>query len=89
MYSISQNEGAHAPREGPNSYPEQQVEVIRQESPRIDRERFRLRQCGEAPDKIIPVLVIPENDLAVQPAAHHVVEDTGGSETRGGRHRKA
>jgi hypothetical protein len=58
------------------------VEVIRQEGPRVDREGGGLGQGGEPADKIIPVLVITKDDLAVQPSAHHVVQDTGGIEAR-------
>ena len=83
---VPREERPHAPRQGTSPRPDQQVEVIRQEGPRVDREGVRLGEGGKAADEIVPVLVIAEDDLPVQPSTHHVVEDPRGIEARAARH---
>ena len=83
---VTREEGAHAPGQWARFRADKQVKVIRQEGPGIHRERVGLDQCGQAADEVCPVLVIPEDDLPIQPPAHHVVEHPGGIEAGGARH---
>jgi hypothetical protein len=51
------------------------VKVIREENPSINNYRSRLGEAGQAPDKILAILVISENQLPVETPRHHVVQD--------------
>ena len=49
--------------------------MIRQDGQRVDRESVRLGQRAEATDEVVPVVVIVEKELAVEPPAHYMIED--------------
>ncbi len=55
---------------GRDSRPHQQMEVVA-EGPSVESEGLCLDEPGEAADEVVPVLVIPEEDLPIQPAPHH------------------
>ncbi len=54
--------------------PDQEVGVVRQARPGEDGEGARLRECGQAPDEVPPVGVVPEDGAALQAPHHHVME---------------
>ncbi len=62
------------------------MEVVVEQDPGVESNGLRLLEPAQAAHEVVPVLVIPEEDLPVQPAPHHVVEDAGGIETSGARH---
>ena len=60
--------------------------MIGKERPSVDGECTRLSKAGEAPDEIVLVVLIAEDDLPVQPSTHHVMEDPRSIEARGAWH---
>jgi hypothetical protein len=64
---VTRGEGAHAPGQWARLRADEHVKVIWEKSPSIHRERMGRGQCGQAVDEVAPVLVIPEDDLPVQP----------------------
>ncbi len=50
--------------------------MIRQDYPGLDGEDARFGQRVEAPDEVVLVVVSVEEELAVKPPAHHMIEDT-------------
>ena len=62
------------------------MEVIGKERPSVDGECTRLSKAGEAPDEIVLVVLIAEDDLPVQPSPHHMVEDPRGIKAGGAGH---
>ena len=60
--------------------------MIGKERPGVDGECTRLSEAGKAPDEIVLVVVIAEDDLPVQPSPHHMVEDPRSIEARAAWH---
>lgn len=61
------------------------MEVVQQESPGVDRERPGADPARDSAHEILPVLLIVEDNLAMQPPGHHVIKDPGGIEARAAR----
>ena len=74
---VSGEERPHGPREGAVACADQQVKMIREESPGVHTEPGVLDHGGEAATKVRPISVVPEDTLAVEPPHHHVVQDAG------------
>jgi hypothetical protein len=87
---VAAGEGAGVPREeAPHGAgqrtgagPREAVGMIREERPGKDAERLLLGELREARDNVGPVDVILENDPAFETPHHHMVEGSGGIETR-------
>jgi hypothetical protein len=72
---VAREEGAHAAGEGASARADQQVEVIREQSPGEDREGPSLGQPSQASDEVGPVDLIPKDDLPIESAHHHAVQE--------------
>jgi hypothetical protein len=83
---VSSEEAPHDAGQGAGSGPHQEVEVVRQECPGVDRERPGVGVTCDLPHEVLPILVIPEDDLAIHPPDHHVMKDPGGIQARTARH---
>jgi len=83
---VTSEQAPHAPRQGASACPDEEVKVIGEERPGIDSEGPGVGQGGEAANEVVAVLVIAEDDLAVQAPAHHVMENAGGIETGSAGH---
>ncbi len=51
------------------------LKMIPQDYPGLDGEGTGLGQRAEAPDEVVQVVVTVEEELAVEPPAHHTIED--------------
>jgi len=60
--------------------------MVRQEGPGEDLDPGGVQLPGEPAEEVLPVLVITEEDLPVQPSRHHMVEDPSWIEARGVGH---
>jgi len=78
---IAREQTPHAPGQGARARPHEEVGVVREHGPGVDGPGPALRQGREARDKIRPIPVIPEDDPALQPPHHHVVEGVRRIET--------
>ncbi len=67
-------QGPHAPSQGARPRPHQEVRVVREHGPGVDGPGPGLCQGREARDKVRPIRVIPEEDPALQPPHHDMVE---------------
>jgi hypothetical protein len=74
---VPRKEGSHRPGQWAVSRTEQEMEVIRQESPCVDGYRTSLRNLGQPPDEVIAVPIIPEEILAIETTRHDVMQDSG------------
>ena len=54
--------------------PEQEVRVVREQRPGVDRERPPLRQRRDARDEVRAIPIVPEDHGPLDPPHHHVVE---------------
>ena len=72
---VASQEGAHHPGEGAFACANEQVKVVREENPSINNYRSGLGETGQAPYKIIAILIIPKDELPVEAPRHHVVQD--------------
>ncbi len=78
---IAREQTPHAPGQGARSRPHEEVGVVREHGPGVDGPRPGLRQGREARHKIRPIPVTPEDDPALEPPHHHVVEGVRRIET--------
>ena len=83
---VPREQGPHAAREGPLPGPDQEVRMIGQEGPGINRPGAVLHQGGQARREVGPVPVVAEERSPLNPAHHDVVEGPGGIEAWLARH---
>jgi hypothetical protein len=83
---VPREEGPHVPGERAGACPDQEMEMVWEESPRVDRERPYLDQACHPAHKVIPIPVVSEDRLSIQSPGHYVLEDPGGIETWATRH---
>jgi len=86
---VPREEGPHAPGEGAGARPDQEMEMVWEEGPRVDRERPYLDQACHPAHEVVPIPVVPEDRLSIQSPGHYVVEDPGGIEAWATRHNDA
>jgi hypothetical protein len=83
---VAREERPHAPGQRAIPRADEEVEVIRQEGPRVDGEGARLRETRQASDEVIPVAIIPEDELPIESSRHHMVQDPRSIESWSARH---
>jgi hypothetical protein len=83
---ISGKEASHAAGERAPARPEEEVRVVREESPGVNPQGAHTDEGREAREEILPIPIVSEDDLAVKSADDDVVERSGCVETRSARH---
>lgn len=86
LAGVASQERSHTAAEGTGLGAHQQMGVVRQDRESINGEGARLCQGGNAPDEVLPIPIIPKDDLAVQPPDHHMVEGAGRVKARSAWH---
>jgi len=71
---VAREERAHAAREGPPPGADQEMRMVREEGPGIQRPGPLRRQRGQARDKVRPVGLVPEERGPLDPPHHPVVQ---------------
>jgi hypothetical protein len=83
---VAREEGAHAAGERALSGADQEVGMVRQERPGVDRPGPLCRQVGHAGDKVGAVRVVAEANGSLDPSHHDVVKGLGRIEAGLTRH---
>jgi hypothetical protein len=86
LAGVAGQERSHAAAQGARLSSHQQMGVVRQDREGVYGEVSRVRESGNSPDKILPIPVIPKDDLAVQTPDHHMVQSAGCVESRSAWH---
>jgi hypothetical protein len=72
---IPSEETTHGSAEWPGPSPHEQMDVVRQEGPGVDREGLGLCERPETRHEVGAILVVPEDPATFQAANHDVMED--------------
>jgi hypothetical protein len=79
---VAGEETAHAPGEGTLPRTDQEVGVVREQRPGIDRPGSRLGQGREPGHEVVPVLVIPKDGSPLDASHHDMMEGVGRVQAR-------
>ena len=88
-YGIAGHEAPHQPAQGNMAAPEEEVEMVGQQGPRIAADLRRPEKDLQAGEEIFVILRIPEDPAPVNSPGHDVLKEAGGVESGLARHFKA
>ena len=78
---VASQQPLHCAREKHLRGSHEKMEVVGNERPRVDEERFSLDQSDEAVNETVPILVVTEDLDPLDPPRPHMMQDTGSIES--------
>jgi hypothetical protein len=83
---VASEEGSHHAGQGPRPSPDEEVGMVREERPGVDREAALRHRVGKAIEEVSTVGIPPEDGRLFNPPHHHMVEGIRGIESRAAWH---
>lgn len=84
---IAGEEAPHRALERPGARSHEQVKMVWHQRPSKDLERLPLDEPTEAPEKVLPVFVVEEDEPTLDPASYDVMQSSVSVEPRTSGHR--
>jgi hypothetical protein len=79
---VAREERSHHAGQGPRPSPDEEVGVVREECPGVDREAALRHRLGKPIEEVGPVGIPPKDGRLLNPPHHHMVEGIRGIESR-------